>query len=111
MGQADLSTLAGARSLDPTNKSGLYARSLLGYMEGVTEEAAIVPALAQLDELVAAAAGIEAGTAEGLYLLGTYWNVEFAKNPERARRYATLGLKVTTERRYRAFFQETLDRK
>jgi len=76
-----------------------------------TEEAAIVPALAQLDELVAAAAGIEAGTAEGLYLLGTYWNVEFAKNPERARHYAALGLKVTTERRYRAFFQETLDRK
>ena len=111
MGQADLSTLAGAKSLDPTNKSGLYARSLLAYMEGVTEEAAIVPALAQLDELVAAAAGIEAGTAEGLYLLGTYWNVEFARNPERARHYAALGLKVTTERRYRAFFQDTLDKK
>jgi hypothetical protein len=51
------------------------------------------------------------GTAESLYLLGTYWNSEFAKNPERAKHYAAKGLEVTTEPRYTAFFQETLDKK
>lgn len=111
VGQADLATLAGAKALDPKNRSGLYARSVLAYMEGVTEETVIVPALVHLDTLVETAASIDAGTAEGLYLLGTYWNSEFAKNPERAKHYAAKGLKVTTEPRYKAFFQETLDKK
>ncbi|MDP6739203.1 MAG: thioredoxin family protein [Planctomycetota bacterium] len=111
VGQADKGTLEGAKVLDPKNESGLYARSVLAFMEGVMEEAAIVPALAHLDALVEAAASIDVGTAESLYLLGTYWNSEFAKNPERAKHYAAKGLEVTTEPRYKAFFQETLDKK
>ncbi|MDE0915456.1 MAG: thioredoxin family protein [Planctomycetota bacterium] len=111
VGQADLGTLAGAKLLDPKNESGLYARSVLAYMEGIKEEAAIVPALVHLDALVETAASIDVGTAESLYLLGTYWNSEFAKNPERAKHYAAKGLEVTTEPRYTAFFQETLDKK
>ena len=111
VGQADLGTLAGAKLLDPKNESGLYARSVLAYMEGIMEEAAIVPALVHLDALVETAASIDVGTAESLYLLGTYWNSEFAKNPERAKHYAAKGLEVTTEPRYTAFFQETLDKK
>ncbi|MEO2161195.1 MAG: thioredoxin family protein [bacterium] len=111
VGQADLATLAGAKALDPKNRSGLYARSVLTYMEGVTEETAIVPALVHLDTLVETAASIDAGTAESLYLLGTYWNSEFAKDPARAKHYAAKGLEVTTEPRYKAFFQETLDKK
>jgi len=111
VGQADQGTLEGAKLLDPKNESGLYARSVLAYMEGIMEEAAIVPALVHLDALVETAASIDVGTAESLYLLGTYWNSEFAKNPERAKHYAAKGLEVTTEPRYKAFFQETLNKK
>jgi thioredoxin-related protein len=111
VGQADQGTLEGAKILDPKNESGLYARSVLAYMEGIMEEAAIVPALVHLDALVETAASIDVGTAESLYLLGTYWNSEFAKNPERAKHYAAKGLEVTTEPRYKAFFQETLNKK
>ncbi len=109
-GQADSGTLQGARAIDPKNESGLYARSVLAIMEGVAEEAAIAPALEQLDSLLQVAHDIDAETAESLYVLGAYWNSEFADNLERAKFYAVRGLKVTSEPRYKQLFNDILER-
>lgn len=107
-GAVDDELFEAAQSIDPKNEHGLYASALLATMESVQDLEKIAPTLALLDAFMDKKARITDESASALYLLGTYWNKEFVKNIERAKFYAKLGLDVTTEERFIAFFKEVL---
>ena len=98
-----------AAELDPKNEAGLYVDAVLAFLEtGVEQEDQLRGAVAILDRLLDSGVELPELAAKTIYTMGAYWNAEFLKNQDKARRYARLGLAVASEDQLVKFFKSIL---
>lgn len=89
-GQADAGVYAKAEKLDPKNEKGLLERCVEAKAAGVRSEDDLKGAIEAIDALVAHGELKDKDLAQRLYTNAAYWNHQFLKNAEGAKKYAKL---------------------
>lgn len=95
--QHDDAVLASAKKLDPKNEHGVYELVVKAQAGNIRSRDDLEPAVKRIDALVAMGPIKDKEIAKEFYANAAFWNHQFLKKPEAAKKYAKLLEGVMTE--------------